>query len=422
MGKVTGFMEVGRQDPAASARAKQRIEDYLEIYTEPTDEMIRAQGARCMDCGVPFCNNGCPLGNIIPDWNDLVYRGKWREALDRLHRTNNFPEFTGRICPAPCESACVLGINDDPVTIEIIEKTIAERGFAEGWIVPQPPAAPHRQARGRGRLRARGPRGRAAAEPRRPPRDAVREEGPRRRPAALRHSRLQAREVDRRPPRRDHGRRGRRAAHGRVRRAATSPARDLLRDYDARAALRRRGGAARSAGARAAISTASTSRWTSSSSRTAASRATRCRRSATILATGKNVLVLGGGDTGSDCIGTSHRQGAKHVYNFELLERPPEVRPRRRAVADAPDAVADPAHVDLARGRRLARLGRLDDALHAARTAASRSCTRCAFASARPIRRAAGARWRPCRAASSRSTSTWCCSRWASSDRCRTAS
>ncbi|HTO07184.1 MAG TPA: glutamate synthase subunit beta, partial [Myxococcota bacterium] len=139
MGKVTGFLELGRKTPGKRA-ANERVGDYLEIYADPPEESIRAQASRCMDCGVPFCNSGCPLGNIIPDWNDLVYRGKWREALDRLHRTNNFPEFTGRICPAPCESACVLGINDDPVTIEFIEKTIAERGFAEGWVTPEPPA------------------------------------------------------------------------------------------------------------------------------------------------------------------------------------------------------------------------------------------------------------------------------------------
>ena len=139
MGKVTGFMEFSRKTPEKRMVAE-RVRDYLEIYSDPPEEEIRTQGARCMDCGVPFCNDACPLGNIIPDFNDLVFRGKWRDALERLHRTNNFPEFTGRICPAPCESACVLAINDDPVTIEFIEKAIVERGFAEGWIIPEPPA------------------------------------------------------------------------------------------------------------------------------------------------------------------------------------------------------------------------------------------------------------------------------------------
>ena len=138
MGKITGFLEYDRRTPPKRPTDK-RIHDSLEIYNPMPEEELRRQGARCMDCGVPFCHEGCPLGNIIPDFNDLVYRGHWREALERLHRTNNFPEFTGRICPAPCESACVLGINDDPVTIENIEKAIADRGFDEGWITPEPP-------------------------------------------------------------------------------------------------------------------------------------------------------------------------------------------------------------------------------------------------------------------------------------------
>src|SRR5262245_53989880 len=138
MGKPTGFLEQ-RREATAYRPVAERVRDWHEVQRDFDPAQTRRQASRCMDCGVPFCNNGCPLGNIIPDWNDLVYRGKWREALERLHRTNNFPEFTGRICPAPCESACVLGINDDPVTIEFIEKTIAERGFAEGWVVPEPP-------------------------------------------------------------------------------------------------------------------------------------------------------------------------------------------------------------------------------------------------------------------------------------------
>ena len=160
MGKVTGFMEHGRQNPPKRA-VDDRLRDYLEVYREASEEGIRAQSARCMDCGVPFCNEGCPLGNIIPDFNDLVYRGHWRDALVRLRRTNNFPEFTGRICPAPCEEACVLGINDDPVTIEFIEKTIADRAYAEGWVVPQPP--PSRSSK-RVAVVGSGPAGLAAAD------------------------------------------------------------------------------------------------------------------------------------------------------------------------------------------------------------------------------------------------------------------
>src|SRR5579871_2328003 len=138
MGKVTGFMEYTREMPQRRPPAE-RIKDWFEIYLPFPEDKIKTQGARCMDCGVPFCHTGCPLTNLIPDWNDLVYRGRWREAVRQLHATNNFPEFTGRICPAPCESSCVLGINEPPVTIKNIEKTIIDRAFDEGWIKPEPP-------------------------------------------------------------------------------------------------------------------------------------------------------------------------------------------------------------------------------------------------------------------------------------------
>src|SRR5947207_7003616 len=120
----------------------ERLKDWRELEGKLSEDKLRQQGARCMDCGIPFCHKGCPLGNIIPDWNDLIYRGRWKEAIQRLHSTNNFPEFTGRICPAPCEEACVLNINDDPVTIKQIEKQIIDHAFAEGWVVPQPPEQP----------------------------------------------------------------------------------------------------------------------------------------------------------------------------------------------------------------------------------------------------------------------------------------
>src|SRR5450432_856685 len=139
MGKPTGFKEIPREMPKRRP-VELRVLDWNEIYLDFPDEKLRAQGARCMDCGIPFCNNGCPLGNLIPDWNDLVYREHWRDAIDRLHATNNFPEFTGRLCPAPCEAACVLGINSDPVTIKQVEVEIIDRAFASGWVVPVPPA------------------------------------------------------------------------------------------------------------------------------------------------------------------------------------------------------------------------------------------------------------------------------------------
>src|SRR6266480_6823899 len=143
MGKPTGFKEIPRETPKRRD-VKLRILDWDEIYLEFGDrrqheKKMQDQGARCMDCGIPFCNNGCPLGNIIPEWNDLVYKNRWREALDMLHKTNNFPEFTGRVCPAPCEEACVLGINEKPVTIKLIEQNIIDHAWKEGWVIPEPP-------------------------------------------------------------------------------------------------------------------------------------------------------------------------------------------------------------------------------------------------------------------------------------------
>src|SRR5512147_153400 len=131
-------MEISRELPRRRA-VDERLGDYLEVYHPFPEEKLKAQGARCMDCGIPFCHQGCPLGNLIPDWNDLVYRDRWRAAIDRLHATNNFPEFTGRLCPAPCEGSCVLGINNDPVTIKSVEVSIIDRAFEEGWVTARPP-------------------------------------------------------------------------------------------------------------------------------------------------------------------------------------------------------------------------------------------------------------------------------------------
>ena len=140
MGKLKGFLEIERKK-AATRPVMERLQDWREVYLPYATPDLRAQGARCMDCGIPFCHEGCPLGNLIPDWNDLVYRGKWQAAIDRLHKTNNFPEWTGRLCPAPCEGSCVLAIDQDAVTIKSIELSIVERAFDEGWIRPVPPAA-----------------------------------------------------------------------------------------------------------------------------------------------------------------------------------------------------------------------------------------------------------------------------------------
>src|SRR5580692_11366923 len=160
MGKVTGFLEYEREVPARRP-VEERVNDYFEIYQDFGDQKVETQAARCMDCGVPFCNTGCPLNNLIPDWNDLVYRDRWREAVRTLHATNNFPEFTGRICPAPCEAACVLGINAPPVTIKVIERTIIDHAFEQGWIHPEIPT--HRTGK-RVAVVGSGPAGLAAAQ------------------------------------------------------------------------------------------------------------------------------------------------------------------------------------------------------------------------------------------------------------------
>ena len=194
MGKTTGFKEYARQ-AAPYRNPAVRIADFEEIYTEHDEARLARQGARCMDCGVPFCQSpdmghgrsGCPIHNLIPEWNDLVYRGHWRDALDRLHETNNFPEFTGRVCPAPCEGSCVLGITDPPVAIKNIEMAIIDRGFEEGWVTPAPPTA--RTGR-KSRSRWFGPGGlgrRSAAQQGWPRRDRVRTRRPHRRSADVRH-------------------------------------------------------------------------------------------------------------------------------------------------------------------------------------------------------------------------------------------
>ena len=138
MGKVTGFLEIDREQPSRR-KVEERVQDWLEVYEPFPEEKQREQSARCMDCGVPFCHSGCPVNNLIPDWNDLAYNGRWEAAIRRLHTTNNFPEFTGRICPAPCEAACVLGIDQPAVSIKLVEKSIVEHGWQQGWIKPEPP-------------------------------------------------------------------------------------------------------------------------------------------------------------------------------------------------------------------------------------------------------------------------------------------
>ena len=160
MGETTGFLKWGRETPTRRP-VPVRLHDWQEVYEPFPRQRVATQAGRCMDCGIPFCNNGCPLGNLIPDWNDLVYRDHWQDAIECLHATNNFPEFTGRLCPAPCEAACVLGINADPVTIKQVEVEIVNRAWDEGWITPQPPS---RQTGKRVVVVGSGPAGLAAAQ------------------------------------------------------------------------------------------------------------------------------------------------------------------------------------------------------------------------------------------------------------------
>jgi glutamate synthase (NADPH) small chain len=308
MGKPTGFLEYQRELPSRRPPAD-RVKDWFEIYLDFPEEKIRAQGARCMDCGVPFCHTGCPLTNIIPDWNDLVYRGQWREAIRVLHSTNNFPEFTGRICPAPCEAACVLGINEPPVTIKQIEKTIVDRAFAEGWIAAEPPQDLSGK---RVAIVGSGPAGLAAAQQlRRAGHGVTVFEKNDRIGGLMRYGipnfKMEKHLIDRRLDQmRAEGVEFVPNAHiGR-----DIPIEDLRRGYDA---ILLAGGAEQPRdlpvpgrelnGIHFAMQFLG--------------------RSSPVSAAGKRVVIIGGGDTGADCLGTSHRQKALSVHQFELLPQPP---------------------------------------------------------------------------------------------------
>ncbi len=323
MGKPTGFLEERRRTPRKRP-VEDRVRDYLEIYVDPPEAELQGQAARCMDCGVPFCQEGCPLGNIVPDWNDLLYRGRWRDALERLQRTNNFPEFTGRICPAPCESACVLGINDDPVTIEFIEKAIVERGFAEGWITP---ASPPQRSGKRVAVVGSGPAGlAAAAQLNRAGHLVTVFEKQDRIGGLLRYGipdfKLEKWVIDRRIEVMEaEGIELRTGIHV----GKSLSAKELLEANDA---LLLAGGAESprdlAVPGRELTGVHYAMEFLEQQNRRVAGDPEGAVRA--ILAAGKRVVVLGGGDTGSDCIGTSHRQGAAHVQNFELLEKPPATR------------------------------------------------------------------------------------------------
>jgi glutamate synthase (NADPH/NADH) small chain len=331
MGKITGFMEFQRLEEAAEA-PQLRKQHWREFITHLTDEQAVIQGARCMDCGIPFCNNGCPVNNIIPDFNDLVYRQDWKAALDVLHSTNNFPEFTGRVCPAPCEAACTLNIEDVPVGIKSIERKIIDKGWEEGWVVPQLPKS---KTGKKVAIVGSGPAGLAAAQQlARMGHDVTVFEKNDRIGGLLRYGipdfKMEKSHIDRRIAQME--------AEGVCFRTAvligeaapdygitnwskeTIAPEQLLRDFDAVVLA---GGAEQPRDlpvpGRELKGVHFAMEFLPQQNRVVAGDKVKNQ----ILATGKHVVVIGGGDTGSDCVGTSNRHGAKSVTQFELLPQPP---------------------------------------------------------------------------------------------------
>jgi glutamate synthase (NADPH/NADH) small chain len=323
MSDPKGFMNYGRELPARRPIEERKL-DWVEVYTEFPREKLQIQAARCMDCGIPFCHQGCPLGNIIPDWNDLVYRGRWKEALAELHATNNFPEFTGKLCPAPCESACVLGINQEPVTIRRIEESLALRGWEEGWISPETPES---RTGKRVAIVGSGPAGLAAAQQLNRAGHLVtvfeRDDAI---GGLLRYGipdfKMEKRFLDRRLEQMQ--------AEGVVFQHSVNigvdlPAIKLVDDFDA-----------------VLLACGSTlprdlpvpgrelngihfaMEYLPQQNRRVAG--TWFEAKPQITAKGKRVVILGGGDTGADCLGTVLRQGAAEVYQFEIMPKPPESR------------------------------------------------------------------------------------------------
>ncbi len=323
MADIRGFMRHDRELPTRRP-VPVRLRDWREVYEPFADEDLRTQASRCMDCGVPFCNSGCPLGNIIPDWNDLVYRDRWHDAIERLHATNNFPEFTGRLCPAPCEGACVLGINADPVTIKQVEVAIIDKAFEMGWVRPELPASRtgHSVA-----VVGSGPAGLAAAQQlTRAGHDVTVFERADRLGGLLRYGipefKMEKHHIERRLDQM--------SAEGTKFRTGVEvgvdiPVADLQADFDA---LVLAGGATQWRdlpipgreldGIHQAMEYLP---WANK-----AQEGDLDPVDVPISAEGKRVVIIGGGDTGADCLGTAHRQGAASVHQFEILPRPPDER------------------------------------------------------------------------------------------------
>jgi glutamate synthase (NADPH/NADH) small chain len=324
MGKETGFLELERQD-RTYADPKERIQHYKEFVIPHSEDSLKNQASRCMNCGIPYCHNGCPVNNQIPDWNHLVYEGDWRNALDNLHSTNNFPEFTGRVCPAPCEASCTLNIVDQPVTIKSIECAIVDRGWKEGWIQPQVPA---RRTGKTVAVVGSGPAGLACAQQlARAGHSVTVFEKADRLGGLLRYGipdfKMEKHLINRRAVQME--------AEGVAFKTSTEVGVDvslksLRENFDA---IVLAGGAedprplqipgAELPGVRQAMEF-----LTQQNKRNAGDAEERAAPRGTLVATGKDVIVIGGGDTGSDCVGTSNRQGAKSVTQIEIMPRPPE--------------------------------------------------------------------------------------------------
>ena len=323
VGKITGFLELARVAEVALP-VEERVRSYREFILTLKDGEAAAQGARCMDCGIPFCQSGCPINNIIPDWNDLVYRHQWRQALDVLHSTNNFPEFTGRVCPAPCEEACTLNINDDPVGIKSIEHFIIDKGWEEGWVVPLPAAT---KAGKRVAVVGSGPAGMACAQQlARAGHDVVLFEKNDRIGGLLRYGipdfKMGKHHIDRRVQQMQvEGVEFRVSQHVGETGANGVDARELVAEYDA---------VVLTAGSEHPRDLDVPGRELDGVHFAMDFLPLQNKRVAgdpnvpPLTASGKHVVVIGGGDTGSDCVGTSNRQGALSVTQFELLPQPPE--------------------------------------------------------------------------------------------------
>ncbi len=321
MGKVTGFKEYTRETPERREVAT-RVNDYFEVYQPFSEDKVRTQAARCMDCGIPFCHTGCPVNNIIPDWNDLVYHNEWKEAIRVLHSTNNFPEFTGRICPAPCEAACVLGISEPPVTIKVIEKTIVEHAWKEGWIKPEPPSI---RTGKRVAVVGSGPAGLAAAQQlNRAGHSVTLFEKADRIGGLLRYGipdfKMEKHVLDRRMEQMAaEGVEFKTNAHVGV----NVPVEDLKKDFDA---ILLTGGAESPRDLNVPGRELKGIHFAMEFLPQQNKRNAGDEVPNQILATGKNVVIIGGGDTGADCLGTCHRQKAKSITQFEIMPMPPQDR------------------------------------------------------------------------------------------------